>query len=179
MDEEPPGFRELDERPFHARVPLEFIRQVFRVIADTPQHTYLVLTKRSTRLRRLADSLDWPPNLWMGVSVENGELLYRVNDLREVPAGVRFLSCQPLLGPLDGLDLGGIGWVIAGGESGPRHRPVEAGWVQEIRDLCTAGNVPFFFKQWQEIIDLPRPFFTTDHLGSVASGSTFAVSELV
>jgi protein gp37 len=133
---------------FHARVPLEFIRQVFRVIADTPEHTYQVLTKRSTRLRRLAGSLDWPPNLWMGVSVESSEVLYRVSDLRKVPAGVRFLSCEPLLGPLNGLDLGGIGWVIAGGESGPRHRPVEAEWVEEIRDLCTAANVPFFFKQW-------------------------------
>jgi protein gp37 len=133
---------------FHARVPLDFIRQVFQVIADTPQHTYQVLTKRSTRLRRLADSLDWPPNLWMGVSVESSEVLYRVDDLRKVPAGVRFLSCEPLIGPLSGLGLDGIGWVIAGGESGPRHRPVKAEWVEEIRDLCMAGNVPFFFKQW-------------------------------
>ena len=133
---------------FHARVPLEFIRQVFQVIADTPQHTYQVLTKRSTRLRRLADRLDWPPNLWMGVSIESSEVLYRVDDLRRVPAAVRFLSCEPLLGPLDGLDLNGIGWVIAGGESGPRHRPMEPEWVEEIRDLCAAGDVPFFFKQW-------------------------------
>jgi protein gp37 len=133
---------------FHARVPLDFIRQVFQVIADTPQHTYQVLTKRSTRLRRLASSLDWPPNLWMGVSVENSELLYRVDDLRQVPAAVRFLSCEPLIGPLNGLDLHGIGWVIAGGESGPRHRPMAPDWVEEIRDLCTAGGVPFFFKQW-------------------------------
>lgn len=133
---------------FHARVPLEFIRQVFRVIADTPQHTYQVLTKRSTRLRRLADNLDWPANLWMGVSIESSEVLYRVDDLRRVPAAVRFLSCEPLLGPLNGLDLDAIGWVIAGGESGPRHRPLAPEWVEEIRDLCTAGNVPFFFKQW-------------------------------
>jgi len=133
---------------FHARVPLEFIQEVFRVIADTPQHTYQVLTKRSTRLRRLAGSLDWPANLWMGVSVESSEVLYRVDDLREVPAEVRFLSCEPLLGPLSGLDLNGIGWVIAGGESGPRHRPIDSRWVEEIRDLCTIRNVPFFFKQW-------------------------------
>ena len=104
---------------FHARVPLSFVRQVFGVIADTPQHTYQVLTKRSVRLRRAAASLDWPPNLWMGVSVEDAEQLRRVDDLRSVPAEVRFLSCEPLLGPLDGLDLTGIGWVIAGGESGP------------------------------------------------------------
>jgi protein gp37 len=84
----------------------------------------------------------------MGVSVESSEVLYRVDDLRKVPAGVRFLSCEPLIGPLTGLDLDGIGWVIAGGESGSRHRPMKAEWVEEIRDLCTAGNVPFFFKQW-------------------------------
>lgn len=133
---------------FHARVPLSFVRQVFGVIADTPQHTYQVLTKRSTRLRRVAASLDWPPNLWMGVSVEDAAQLRRVDDLRSVPAGVRFLSCEPLLGPLDGLDLTGIGWVIAGGESGPGHRPVDPSWVAGIRDRCAAGQVPFFFKQW-------------------------------
>jgi protein gp37 len=133
---------------FHARVPLSFVRQVFGVIADTPQHTYQVLTKRSVRLRRVAASLDWPPNLWMGVSVEDAAQLRRVDDLRSVPAEVRFLSCEPLLGPLDGLDLTGIGWVIAGGESGPGHRPVDPAWVTGIRDRCAAGHVPFFFKQW-------------------------------
>jgi len=133
---------------FHARVPLSFVRQVFGVIADTPQHTYQVLTKRSVRLRRVAAGLDWPPNLWMGVSVEDAVQFRRVDDLRSVPAGVRFLSCEPLLGPLDGLDLTGIGWVIAGGESGPGHRPVDPSWVTGIRDLCAIGQVPFFFKQW-------------------------------
>ncbi len=133
---------------FHARVPLSFVRQVFGVIADTPQHTYQVLTKRSVRLRRVAASLDWPPNLWMGVSVEDAAQLRRVDDLRSVPAGVRFLSCEPLLGPLDGLDLTGIAWVIAGGESGPEHRPVDPAWVTGIRDRCAAEQVPFFFKQW-------------------------------
>lgn len=133
---------------FHAKVPVEFIRQVFAVIAATPQHTYQVLTKRSTRLRRLAGSLDWPPNLWMGVSVENADVLYRVSDLRQVPAAIRFLSCEPLLGPLTGLSLDRIGWVIAGGESGPRHRPMSPEWAEAIRDLCIAGDVPFFFKQW-------------------------------
>ncbi|MFF8467449.1 DUF5131 family protein [Streptomyces griseus] len=133
---------------FHARVPLDFVRQVFEVIASTPQHTYQLLTKRSLRLRRIADRLDWPPNLWMGASVENRDQLDRVDDLRTVPAAVRFLSCEPLLGPLNGLNLDGIGWVIAGGESGPGHRPVEEEWLIDIRDLCSAAGVPFFFKQW-------------------------------
>jgi protein gp37 len=133
---------------FHAKVPLGFIRDVFAVIADTPQHTYQVLTKRSLRLRRVADQLDWPDNLWMGVSVENADTLGRIDHLRQVPAAVRFLSCEPLLGPLDELNLDGIGWVIAGGESGPGHRPVDLAWVRGIRDVCTNADVPFFFKQW-------------------------------
>ncbi|MFE3770823.1 DUF5131 family protein [Streptomyces sp. NPDC059122] len=133
---------------FHARVPLDFVRQVFAVMADTPQHTYQVLTKRARRLRQIADRLDWPPNVWMGVSVETSKELARVDDLRQVPAKVRFLSCEPLLGPLDGLDLDGIDWVIAGGESGTGHRPLEEGWVTGIRDACAAAQVAFFFKQW-------------------------------
>jgi protein gp37 len=133
---------------FHARVPLDFVRQVFAVIADTPQHTYQVLTKRSSRLPKIAGKLDWPPNLWMGVSVEDASTLFRVDDLRTVPAAVRFLSCEPLLGPLDGLDLAGIDWVIAGGESGPDHRPLDPAAARGIRDLCGNAGVPFFFKQW-------------------------------
>lgn len=133
---------------FHARVPLDFVRQVFEVIADTPQHTYQVLTKRARRLRQVADRLEWPTNLWMGVSVENEKELARVDDLRRVPAAVRFLSCEPLLGPLKGLDVSGIDWVIAGGESGPRFRPLEPEWVTGIRDVCQEAGVPFFFKQW-------------------------------
>ncbi|MDB4873250.1 MAG: hypothetical protein JWL97_4254 [Gemmatimonadales bacterium] len=133
---------------FHAKVPLTFVRQVFDVIADTPQHTYQVLTKRSTRLRKIADRLDWPANLWMGVSVEDESALFRVDDLRSVPAAVRFLSCEPLIGPLDGLNLDGIGWVIAGGESGPGHRRLDPRWVADIRDRCVEEDVPFFFKQW-------------------------------
>jgi protein gp37 len=133
---------------FHARVPLTFVRNVFDVIADTPQHTYQVLTKRSLRLRRLADQLRWPPNLWMGVSVESAEQLSRVEHLRQVPAAVRFLSCEPLLGPLEKIDLAGIGWVIAGGESGPNYRPMHLEWARSIRDTSRAANVPFFFKQW-------------------------------
>lgn len=133
---------------FHAKVPLDFVKRVFDVIADTPQHTYQVLTKRSSRLRKLADQLEWPNNLWMGVSVEDSDHLYRVDDLRGVPAAIKFLSCEPLLGPLTALDLDRIDWVITGGESGPKARPLEADWVREIRDNCSDAGVPFFHKQW-------------------------------
>ncbi|WP_445270367.1 DUF5131 family protein [Streptomyces sp. DSM 41634] len=133
---------------FHARVPLDFVRRVFEVMADTPQHTYQVLTKRARRLRQVADRLEWPANVWMGVSVETAKELPRVDDLRQVPAAVRFLSCEPLLGPLTGLDLDRIDWVIAGGESGAGHRPLEADWVTGIRDACVDAQVAFFFKQW-------------------------------
>ncbi len=133
---------------FHARVPVDYVRRVFDVIADTPQHTYQVLTKRASRVRKLADSLDWPTNLWMGVSVESPEQLARVDELRAVPAAIRFLSCEPLLGPLTDLSVAGIDWVITGGESGPDARPVDPEWVREIRDKCTAANVAFFHKQW-------------------------------
>lgn len=133
---------------FHAQVPVGFVQDVFRVMAETPQHTYQVLTKRSLRLRRLADKLEWPDNLWMGVSVENASVLNRVDHLRGVPAAVRFLSCEPLLGPLDGISLDDIGWVIAGGESGPGYRPIDVNWARGIRDACSGAGVPFFFKQW-------------------------------
>lgn len=133
---------------FHAKVPLDFVKQVFEVIAETPQHTYQVLTKRASRLPRLASKLDWPTNLWLGVSVEDQDHLDRVDDLRQVPASVRFLSCEPLLGPLTGMNLAGIDWVITGGESGPSARPLEVDWVREIRDMCTGSGIPFFHKQW-------------------------------
>jgi protein gp37 len=133
---------------FHARVPLDFVRQVFDVMADTPQHTYQVLTKRARRLRQIADRLDWPSNVWVGVSVETAKELARVDDLRQVPAAIRFLSCEPLLGPLDTLELSGVHWVIAGGESGPGHRPLDEAWVTQIRDACQDAQVAFFFKQW-------------------------------
>jgi len=133
---------------FHARVPLDYVRRVFEVIADTPQHTYQVLTKRARRLRQVTDRLEWPENLWMGVSVESAKELPRVDELRHVPAAVRFLSCEPLLGPLEDLDLTDIHWVIAGGESGPRFRPVEEAWIDHIRDACLDADVAFFFKQW-------------------------------
>lgn len=133
---------------FHAKVPLSFVRDIFDVVAATPQHTYQVLTKRSHRMARLASQLDWPKNLWMGVSVENQEVVDRIDHLREVPANVRFLSCEPLLGPLASVNLDGIHWVIAGGESGPKHRPMDPQWVESIRDQCQTAEVPFFFKQW-------------------------------
>jgi protein gp37 len=133
---------------FHAQVPVSYMREVFAVMAGTPRHTYQLLTKRARRLRRLADRLDWPANLWVGVSVEDASVLDRVDDLREVPAAVRFLSCEPLLGPLDGLVLDRIDWVIAGGESGVQARPVDGDWIRQLRDLTTRSGVPFFFKQW-------------------------------
>jgi protein gp37 len=133
---------------FHLAVPVDYIQQVFAVVADTPQHTYQVLTKRSKRLAELGSSLDWPANLWMGVSVESQRYLFRLEHLRRVDAAVRFLSAEPLLGPLPDIDLSGIHWVIAGGESGSDARPMDAGWVVDLRDQCLAANVPFFFKQW-------------------------------
>lgn len=133
---------------FHARVPTAFIAEVFAVMAATPQHTYQVLTKRAGRVLRLAPQLPWPPNIWLGVSVETLRYTHRVEALRQVPAALRFLSCEPLLGSLAGLDLTGIGWVIAGGESGPGARPPDASWPAQLRDACQAADVPFFFKQW-------------------------------
>jgi protein gp37 len=132
---------------FHDEVPLEFIRRVFEVIEATPQHTYQVLTKRSKRLALLANELPWPSNLWMGVSVENQRYTFRVNHLLQVPAAVRFLSVEPMLGPVQP-NLDGIGWVIAGGESGPHARPISYQWVAALRDQCVGASTPFFFKQW-------------------------------
>ena len=133
---------------FHAHVPVPFIQDVFTVMRETPQHIYQILTKRSLRLARLADQIDWPANVWMGVSVETSTQLDRIEHLRSVPARVRFLSAEPLLGPLPGLDLTGLHWVITGGESGPHARPVEADWVRAIRDTCQDQHVAFFHKQW-------------------------------
>ncbi len=138
---------------FHAKVPLSFIRDVLAMAADTPQHTYQALTKRSLRLRRMADQLDWPPNVWMGVSVENADYLHRVDHLRHIPAAVRFLSCEPLLGPLDGLDLTGIHWMIVGGESGPGARPMEWGWARSLREQAAAAGVPFHMKQAGKVLN--------------------------
>ncbi|HLO84570.1 MAG TPA: phage Gp37/Gp68 family protein [Nostocaceae cyanobacterium] len=133
---------------FHKDVPIEFIKQVFDICKQTPWHTYQILTKRHERLLELAPQLEWHPNIWMGVSVERQDYAHRIDYLRQVPAKIKFLSCEPLLGALSNLDLTDIHWVITGGESGAKHRPINAEWVRSIRDQCQAANVPFFFKQW-------------------------------
>ena len=133
---------------FHPDVPEEYIERVFDVMAETPRHTYQVLTKRSKRLTEMAAKLPWPSNVWMGVSVESATYRFRIDHLREVPAATRFLSIEPLIGPVGELDLHGVHWVIVGGESGAGARPVAYEWIVEIRDQCLAAGVPFFFKQW-------------------------------
>lgn len=133
---------------FHEEIPPEFIRSVFDVMGRASHHQFQILTKRSKRLLELASGLPWHPNVWMGVSVENARYAFRSHDLADVPATIRFLSVEPLLGPIPELPLAGIHWVIVGGESGPRHRPLRSEWVVEIRDQCLANRVPFFFKQW-------------------------------
>ena len=133
---------------FHARVPLTFVQDVFTVMAETPQHTYQVLTKRASRLAKVADKLEWPANVWMGVSVESFDAVDRIDHLRAVPAETRFLSCEPLLSALPNLNLVDIDWVIVGGESGPRARPMDPEWATDIRDQCDQAGVAFFFKQW-------------------------------
>ena len=133
---------------FHDQVPLSFIHRVFDVMAASPQHVFQMLTKRSKRMRELAPRLKWPRNLWMGVTVEESRWYSRISDLRQIPAPVRFLSCEPLLGPLDGLPLEGIDWVIVGGESGPNARPMKQEWAVSLRKQCHDARVSFFFKQW-------------------------------
>jgi protein gp37 len=133
---------------FHEEVPVEFIQQIFLVMNRCSQHTFQILTKRSQRLLKLAPRLDWTDNIWMGVTVENRDYLYRKDHLRQVGAQVLFLSLEPLLGPLDDLTLNGIDWVIVGGESGPQARPMKKEWVLSIQSKCGKDNVPFFFKQW-------------------------------
>jgi protein gp37 len=133
---------------FHDAVPFEFIKSVFDVMAGTPQHTYQVLTKRAERLEELSSKLSWPKNVWMGVSVENTDFVYRIEHLRRTGASTKFLSLEPLLGPLDDLNLTGIDWAIVGGESGPGARPMAVEWVQSIRDQCIYSGVAFHFKQW-------------------------------
>jgi protein gp37 len=133
---------------FHEDVPVEFVCRVFEVMAATNWHRYQVLTKRAERLEALSPLLPWPDNVWMGVSVENADYVYRVAHLRRTGAKIRFLSLEPLLGPLPNLDLSRIDWVIVGGESGPKARPVREEWIVEIRDQCLTAGVPFFFKQW-------------------------------
>ena len=133
---------------FHEDVPLAFVRRVFAVMSETPQHSYQLLTKRAERLELLAGELLWPGNVWMGVSVESQDYTWRINHLRRVPAAVRFLSIEPLLGAIEDLDLTGIDWVIVGGESGPGARPMSEEWVRSLRDQCVDAGVSFHFKQW-------------------------------
>ena len=133
---------------FHEEIPLGFVAEVFEVMRRAHWHTFQVLTKRADRLIDVANELPWPSNVWMGVSVESPDYIWRVKELAKVPAAVRFLSVEPLLAPIPRLPLKGIDWVIVGGESGPHCRPMKAEWVQGIRKQCRIGCVPFFFKQW-------------------------------
>jgi protein gp37 len=133
---------------FHKDVPITFIQQVFDVMNRASQHQFQILTKRAERLLELDQVLPWADNIWMGVSVESADYLSRIEYLRKTSAHIKFLSLEPLLGPLPCLDLQGIGWVIVGGESGPHARPMNREWVRAIRAQCLAAKVPFFFKQW-------------------------------
>jgi len=133
---------------FHASVPREFILRAFDVMRRANWHRFQILTKRADRLANLSDELPWADNIWMGVSVENESYTYRIDHLRETSAAIKFLSLEPLLGPLENLRLDGIDWVIVGGESGPGARPMDSDWVISIRNQCLEVNVPFFFKQW-------------------------------
>lgn len=133
---------------FHKDIPLTFIKNVFHVMNENPQHVFQVLTKRADRLCEVSKELNWTHNIWMGVSVENQKVLDRIDFLRNTGARVKFLSCEPLIGPLPDLNLQNVDWVIVGGESGHRPRPMEADWVLEIQEQCKKFSVPFFFKQW-------------------------------
>jgi protein gp37 len=133
---------------FHSEVPTEFILKTFGVMYRADWHNFQVLTKRSDRLLELSPQLPWKPHIWMGVSVESHKYVSRIDDLSKTGAIVKFLSLEPLLGPLPGLNLGGINWAIVGGESGPGARPMDPAWVLDIRDQCQDASVPFFFKQW-------------------------------
>ena len=133
---------------FHEDIPASYIAEVFETMCAAHWHTFQVLTKRDERLAELAPDLPWPANVWMGVSVENRRFVRRADSLRSVPAAVRFISAEPLLGRLEGLDLTDIHWLIAGGESGPRHRRVDIEWIRALRDQCAQDGVAFFFKQW-------------------------------
>lgn len=133
---------------FHPEIPLAFIQKVFAVMNDLPQHVFQVLTKRSDRLKELSSLLNWTPNIWMGTSVEDLQVINRIDELRGCGAETKFLSLEPLIGPLPGMDLTDIGWVIVGGESGRKARPMKKEWVIEIKEQCLQADVPFFFKQW-------------------------------
>lgn len=133
---------------FHPEVPLEFIKKVFAVMNNTPQHTYQVLTKRAERLFELHEHLAWTSNIWMGVSVEDSRVTHRIDFLRQTAAKTKFLSCEPLIGPLENMNLENIDWVIVGGESGRKARPINEAWVWDIKMQCQEQGGAFFFKQW-------------------------------
>lgn len=133
---------------FHKDIPLEYIKEVFKVMNDNPQHVFQVLTKRSDILLKFNKELRWTHNIWMGVSVEDNRVLHRIDDLRKTKAKVKFLSCEPLIGPMPNLNLKKIDWVIVGGESGRKPRPMDPEWVLDIQDQCKKSDVSFFFKQW-------------------------------
>lgn len=133
---------------FHEDVPLFYIKEVFDVMVSCPQHTFQVLTKRPERAAEISSELPWPENIWMGTSVEDNRVIARVDLLRQIPAKVRFLSCEPLIGPLYDLSIKNIHWVIVGGESGPGARPMDEKWVLHVKQLCKKNKTPFFFKQW-------------------------------
>lgn len=134
---------------FHPDVPADFVRKVWRAMKDTRRHTYQILTKRPDRMAEiLSDGFDILPNVWLGTSVEDGRVLHRLDDLRDVPAAVRFVSYEPLIGSVKGGELDGIHWAIVGGESGPNARPINPAWIDEIFDQCTDAGAAFFFKQW-------------------------------
>ena len=158
---------------FHGDVPIDYIRKIFNVMAVTPQHTYQILTKRTGRLAELASQLPWTPNIWMGVSIESQDTMFRLDDLARVDAYVRFISFEPLLGPVSNLDLSHISWVIAGGESGPRARPIMKQWVDSILTACRTNNIPFFFKQWgrpEFNVDAYDPTIAKDHPNHAKGG---------
>lgn len=150
---------------FHIDVPFEYIEQVFHIMEMANWHTFQVLTKRSERLLELNSQIKWPINVWMGVSVETMKYRFRINHLRQTGAVIKFLSLEPLLGPLPDLDLTDIDWVIVGGESGPHARPLQESWVVDIRDQCKNAEVPFFFKQWGG--------FRKKHTGRLLQGRTW------
>lgn len=151
---------------FHQNITLDYLQAIFDVMNDTPQHTYQVLTKRSEKLMYYASKLKWTDNIWIGVSVENQREVRRIDHLREVPARVKFLSIEPLIGPINNIDLTSINWIIVGGESGHNARPIKKEWVDFIKNECQKNNVPFFFKQWgkpQFNIDARDPTLDKDH----------------
>ncbi len=133
---------------FHEDVPIDFIKRIFEVMEKSPRHRFQILTKRSQRLLEINSIINWPNNVWMGVSIENDDYAFRLDHLRKTGAKVKFISFEPLIGPIDRLNISGINWVIVGGESGPKARPIKENWVINIQEQCSVVGVPFFFKQW-------------------------------